>query len=811
MGSIKRALQTLANALARPLGGAGLRRWLLRRPLPPRNETRTVAGCGAAVDIRIDRAGVPHIYAANAPDLFLAQGYCHARDRLWQMELNRRIARGELAELFGQRAVATDRLLRRLGFRRAAEREAVTLADELRAWLEAYSVGVNAYANSHRLPVEFLLLRKRPRPWNIVDSLAFARYMGWSMTANGESELIRHTLRTVLGADRAAALEPTTGRWRAEQGTQCGSAGTADSTESQSGGKELRPLSGGGGSNAWAVAAARSTTGRPLLANDPHLRPRIPAAWYMAHLSGAGFNAAGATLPGTLGVLVGHNPHVAWGITAGQVDCQDVYEERPVSAGRFAFGAGAEDAELVREEIRVRGQRTPVVEEVVRTRHGPLLNGCLDLPENSPPLALQCLSERQSTPLAATLALNRATDVPSFRAALADWTFPVLNFVFADTAGNIGYQLAGRIPVRAQGDGSLPVPGGAGTHEWTGVVAFDDLPHALNPVEGFVATANSRPPTAVADALAPVADAPGSPGVFLTRDWTDDFRQQRVLALLRAQPQHSPDDFQTMQGDVVSLAALAVARRLQEGGLTAEALDPFRGWEGRLDVDNVAASFYQVFRLELLRLAYHDLPAPILELVCGRGLMELLICSSIFHQQASSLVLRLLDDLLRPENRAVGRPIVDEALRRTAAWLGGRLGPDATSWKWGRLHRITFGHVLGVASPALDRLLHLNRGPIPVGGDLDTIAQSGIDPWHPFDAATFTVSYRQVIDVGDWDAMRFILPTGQSGHPGSRHYDDMLESWRRGEYRTLPFSRPAVEAETAQTVRLLPDTTDASP
>jgi len=797
MASIRRALQTLAKALARPLGGAGLRRWLLRRPLPPRDEVRGVPGCCAAVEIRIDRNGIPHIYAANVADLFLAQGYCHARDRLWQMELNRRLARGELAELFGPRALQTDRLLRRLGFRRAAEKEATTLTGELHALLKAYAAGVNAYVSSHRLPVEFFLLRKRPRPWNPIDSLAFARYMGWSMTTNSESELIRHTLKTVLGRERAAALEPLTGHWRAGDVSPPVPDMPPDAQQAPDRSTCAPFVQGdGAGSNAWAVAPAWSTTGRPLLANDPHLRPRMPAAWYMAHLSGAGFDVAGATLPGTLGVLVGHNAHVAWGITAGQVDCQDVYQEQQTSPGCFAFATGVENAQVVREEIRVRGRRAPVVEDVVCTRHGPLLNGCLELPDNSPPLALQCMIERQTTPLAATLALNRASDVHSLRAALADWTFPVLNFVFADTAGNIGYQLAGCIPVRAQGDGSAPVPGWTGCHEWTGMAAFGDMPHVLNPLEGFVVTANSRPRVPVAD----------SPGVFLTRDWTDDFRQQRLVALLQARAQHSPADFQAMQQDVVSLPALALARRIHEEGFAVEVLDPFRGWDGRLDVDNVAASVYQVFRLELLRLAYHDLPAPLRELVCGRGLLELLILTSVFHQQSSSLVLRLLDDLLRPENRAVGRPIVADALRCTAAWLAAHLGPDAAAWQWGRLHRVTFGHVLGLASPALDRLLGLNRGPIPVGGDLDTIAQSGVDPWHPFDAAAFTVSYRQVIDVGDWDAMRFILPTGQSGHPGSCHYDDMLESWRRGEYRTLPFSRTAVEADTAERVRLLPAT-----
>jgi penicillin amidase len=785
MGAIKSTLDAMARSLARPLGAVGLRRWLLRRSLPPRRETLAVAGCRATVDIRIDSSGVPHIAAENAADLFLAQGYCHARDRLWQMELNRRIARGELAALFGPRAIATDRLLRRLGFRRAAEKEAAGLDGELRAWLDAYAVGVNAYVAAHRLPVEFILLRTRPRPWTSIDSLAFARYMGWSMTVNGESELIRYNLRGVLGKEIADSLEPQTGCWRA--GDASPPAPTDRGTDVPR--SPFQPE--GAASNAWAVSPARSTTGRPLLANDPHLRPRIPAAWYVAHLQGGGFDVAGVTLPGTVGVLAGHNADVAWGITAGLVDCQDIYEERPDPAQphRFAFGDSWDDAAVVREEIAVRGRRLPVTEEVVRTRHGPLLNGCVELPAGSPPLALQCATERQPTPLAAILEMNRANDVTSFRAALAGWTFPVLNFVFADCTGGIGYQLAGQVPVRARGDGSAPAPGWGGSHEWTGWVAFDDLPHDFDPTEGWVATANSRP------------EVPCT--TFLSRDWTDDHRQRRVVELLRARPSHAPHDFEVIQGDVVSPAAQAFARRLGAEGF-AEAPPCLHGWDGRLDTQSSAACVYQVFRVELLRSAHRHLPASSLELVCGQGLMELLTFGSVFHQQASSLLLRLLDDLIRQGTHARG--VITDALQRTTDWLTARLGPEPANWQWGRLHRVAFGHVLGLASPALDRLLRLNRGPYPIGGDLDTIAQSGVDPWHPYEAATFTVSYRQVIDVGNWDEMRFILPTGQSGHPGSKHYDDMVDDWLHGRYRTLPFSRAAIEKDTVQTARLNPAT-----
>lgn len=772
MGPIRRVLQATAAALARPVGSAGLRRWLLRRPVPPERETQAVPGCRAAVVVRIDQEGVPHIEAANDHDLFLAQGYCHARDRLWQMELNRRLARGELAALFGQVALPADRLLRRLGFRRAAERELASLDDALCALLDAYAAGVNAYARTHRLAVEFVLLRQKPRPWTSVDSLAFARYMGWMMTANGESELIRHRLRSVLGEEMAAALEPATGTYNPAWAADPVASPTAATTHPS----PLTPHQGG--SNAWAVSANRSTTDRPLLANDPHLRPRLPGAWHIMHLRGGGYDVAGATLPGTLGVLIGHNAHVAWGITAGQIDCQDVYEERP----------GDDDREVIREEITVRGRATPVIEEVVRTRHGPLLNGCMDVPVDGAPLALQSMPDRLPTPLPATLRLNRAASVAEFRATLAEWTFPALNYVFADTTGRIGYQLAGRVPLRAAGDGAVPAPGWTGTHEWVGEVPFADMPGVLDPPEGWVATANSKP------------EVPCT--AFLARDFTDGHRQRRVVELLGTRAQHSPADFEAIQNDVVSLAARDVARRLSAAFPNNATVALLRDWDGRLDVDSVAASVYQVFRHELVQLAHQDLPADLRGLVCGRGLAEQLAFCSVFHQQSSTLVMRLLEQLLPSAEQSGG--VVARALESTHAWLRGRLGPDSSKWRWGRLHAVRYGHVLGAASPVLDRALRLNRGPVPIGGDLDTIAQAGVDPWHPFEAATFCVSYRQVIDVGNWDAMRYILPTGQSGHPGSKHYDDMLDDWRRGAYRTLPFSAGAVEASSSGVIQLTP-------
>lgn len=759
----------LSRALAAAAGALGLGRWLLRRSLPPGDDTLAVPGCRRPIEIRIDRHGVPHISAETDADALFGQGYCHARDRLWQMELNRRFACGELAELFGPRAVDTDRILRRLGFRHAAEQEASQLDAETRELLTSYTAGINAYLNQHRLPVEFLVLRRQPRRWAVQDTLAFARYMGWSMTFNWETELIRWRLANALGEERAAGLGP-----RPEPEANAFLSGL-----------------GGGASNSWVVSGARSVTGRPLLASDPHLRPRMPAVFYVAHVRGDRLDVIGATLPGAPGVLLGHNQRVAWGITVAGTDGQDFFVEKADARNprRFAFGNEWYDAEVRREVIAVRGRAQPVIEEVVVTRHGPLLNGLLDIPAE-PPLALRSITDDAPGQARAILRLNRATDAAEFRAALAEWTSPPLNFTYADTSGSIGYQLAGRVPRRAQGDGTAPVPGWDGRHEWVGVVPFEEMPAITNPPEGLWSSANNRPELPCKH--------------LLTRDWIDDSRHQRILELLRSRPTHSLADFQDMQRDVVSLPARDIARRLTGGARVGTHPGPLGyliGWEGELTTDSIAAAIYEVFHRKLLEHTHGDLPAPLLDHILGKGISEVMPLVSAFHVRASSFLREHLDELLATDRG----PLVQKALESTFSWLSERLGPDPNGWQWGRLHQISFDHVLGLASPALDRLLRLSRGPVPVGGDQDTLAQTGVDPWHPYAAATFTVSYRQLLDVGNWDDGLFILPTGQSGHPGSPHYDDMLEQWRRGECRPLLYSRAAVEAATEATVSLRPD------
>ena len=778
-------MAAIAGVTAAAGGVVGLRALLLRAPVPPRKEFLATAGLSAPVEVLIDRSGVPHLYAAGARDLLFAQGYVHARDRLWQMELNRRIARGTLAELFGAPVLEADRFFRRLGFARDAVRDLERLSPEARALLEAYSAGVNAYAARHRRPLEFTLLRAHPKPWQPADSLAFGRYMSWTQTSNWETELIRARLLDRLPAERVAALEP------GDPATGVPKGAGLPALDAREAARAFAPLSGlhGGASNNWVVSASRSSTGRPLLANDPHLYPRIPASWYVVHLNGGGFDVAGASLPGLPGVIIGHNARVAWGVTAGMTDGEDLFLEQadPKAPGGVRSPDGSPQPTVVREAIVVRGRREPVEDDVVITRHGPLLNGTLDLPAAGPPIALRSVLQDWPNPVEALLRLNQATDWTTFRSALADWAFPCLNFVYADVEGNIGYKLAGRVPIRAKGDGYAPVPGWTGEYEWTGYVPFDELPEAFNPPDGVFATANSRP-------AAPSAH-------FLARDWIDDSRWRRIIELLHSRPRHSLADFQDMQADLISLPARTISAHLEsdpsDDPQVRKAAAYLTAWNGRLSAESVAASLYEAFRLELLEALNPDLEPRLLHWVQGRGVDPLIAPVSAFWFRGSSELIGHLEH--------ADRAVVRRAFAAAVARLRRELGDDLDQWQWGRLHQITFAHPIGVGVPALDRALRLSRGPFPLGGDADTVAQAGVDPWHPFSANAFTVSYRQLFDVGDWDAARFILPTGQSGHPGSPHYDDLLEAWRKVEYRPLHFTRPAVEAAVAETIALVPD------
>ena len=771
---------------------AGAFGYLLRRPLPALDGEVRLAGLNASVEVVRDRWGIPHISAHDALDAFFGQGFCHAQDRLWSMELNRRLAAGRLSEVFGKDALDVDRFQRRLGLHRAAEQEWATADSSLRDMLRAYCAGVNACLDglfaSKKLPVEFVLARFEPEPWEPVDTLAFGRFLAFSQAPNWESELVRSRLIARLGYAAAAALEPDV--WQPDTDALPGLEDWGPAEMPEHG--ELPPIAlagGPGASNAWAVSGARSSTGKPLLANDPHMFPRLPSVFYEAHLAAGGeLNVAGASVPGAPGILIGHNRHIAWGLTAAMADTQDLYVERidPGDARRTEFAGHWESGTLVREVIPVKGRAQPWIEEVLITsRHGPLLTPTPSLADEHRPLALRSMVLEAPSPAAALLEINRAASWEQFRTAARKWGTPTLNVTYADVEGNVGFQMVGYVPVRERGEGLVPSPGWSGQYEWRGKLDFEDLPHALNPADGLWANANHNM-------------AKKSPH-FFTREYIDSARFRRIRQVLESKERHSAVDFGALQADEVSLPARRVASLLAEnlvpsGRLELRALDELRAWDGRVGADSSAATIYEVFRNELVRARHADVLGDLLPAVFGVGPHPLLGATNSHYFLQSGRVVSFLEN--SPHD-----PVVGLAFRATVAWLSRRLGPDIGKWQWGRLHQLRLAHALSTRKPLG---LVFDVPGFAWSGDLETVRAGGSLPGQYAGGGPIS-AYRFIADCGDWDTSLSCIPGGQSGHRGSPHYADQVDAWRRVAYHPLSFTRPAIARVARHTLRLTPE------
>jgi penicillin amidase len=823
----------------------------VRRSLPRTSGTLPLPCLHEPVTVQRDRWGVPHIYAANNHDLFAALGYVHAQDRLWQMELNRSMGNGQLAAIFGELVLPTDRFVRVLGLGRQARSEVERMADEPRSLVESYVQGINTFVetNENRLSPEFSLLRHQPRPWDAADVVVWSKVIAHALSGNWSIELLNARILALVGPERARELKlhypddqpvmiPTGSRYAPRTGEAL-----------LNGSDHLPPeLNGrlpGQGSNAWVVGGSRTTSGKPLLANDPHLGVSMPSIWYEAHLEGGDFRVTGATFPGLPAVVIGHNEHIAWGITNTMIDVQDLYIERfdPNDPLRYQWRDGWETAQLVREEIQVKGRSEPVIEEVRITRHGPVVGPVVAPPgtpfyeaygppappaehengqnghsveelaqlaqqaEPAPPadqpletLAIRWTGHETGDLVAAAIDYNRAQDWHAFRSALRIWKAPPQNFLYADTAGNHGYMLAGALPLRAQGDGQLPVPGWTGDYEWEGFIPHDELPAVLNPESGMVINANQR---LVGEDYPYYEHVRG--------EWMSGYRAMRIQALLEATPQHDIDSFAAMQQDLYSIPGTELAQLVADLPLSdpfeMQARDLLVGWDGIMSVDSVGATIYTVLRYHLERQAYAEVgdllyaPAhngffqtlPINETLNRRGL------NAILHRIRAAAGPELADPWLGPDR--TWTDLLYEGLRLTVNELKQQFGKNPQQWRYGRLHTLTMHHTLGRVA-LLSQLF--NRGPWPTGGDLDTVCMG----YTPRDAVAGAIYvgplYRQICDPSDWEASVSVLLSGQSGHPASRHYCDMHALWQQGDYHPMLWSRERVDEHTIATLSLEP-------
>lgn len=773
-------------------------RRVMYNALPTVEGQKTVCGLHKPVEVLRDAWGVPHIYAQNEEDLFFAQGYVQAQDRLFQMDAYRRVGYGRLSEITGSMGLASDRLARICGWHLAAEAQwrGIERDAETRAIADAFAQGVNAFVESAVLPAEYRLLVCTPDPWHPRDSSAWGAVLAWGLSVNWQTELLRMRLIDELGPERATDLTPTGDEeyHTIFPGSEIGSRLSKALIKAYQEAAETLPVGrvpggAGAGSNNWVVDGTWTRSGRPMLANDPHLPPIFPTLWYENHLVGGRYNVSGFTSPGVPGVIIGHNERVAWGVTNAYPDIQDLYVERFHEEDPLLYEVdGRWQRATEREEvIHVRGRRKPLVEHIRQTHHGPVISDLLAREERA--LALRWTCHEENNHLSAILGMCRASDWNEFREATRAWGFPSQNVVYADVDGNIGYLMPGRVPLRGKGDGLTPSPGWRSEYEWQGWIDHEELPALFNPEPGYVVTANN----CVAGDDYPY---------LLTGEWLAPYRARRISQLIEELAPLDRQKQARIQNDTVSLPAqrfvqlalealdIGVAKALSR---TAQwAVERLQLWDGDMQAGEVAPSLAFAWQVCFLRAALTqalgaDLSAEILD---ENGLDE--IPTQPFHDIAYELSLRWLKE--RPP-RWVGpvAPMLTTALENAVGELRRELGPDPSSWLWGRLHYVELqSHVARI--PGVGRLWKPRT--YPLSGDSFSVAQARVPSHLPPSAAHVIASCRMILDVGAWDESISTLPGGQSGHPASDHYQDSVEDWLKGKYHPMLYSRSRVEDAT---------------
>ena len=785
-------METPKSGLIRTVFSALLRSfiWLLDRgSYPTYHGGLHLAGLNDTVKVRWGAYGIPHAYARNEEDLFLAQGYLHAQERLWQMDMSRRFLSGRIAEIFGdfpipwkelssqfrgQNSSDFDYFMRMIGIRHAAVASLELASEYEHRQLNAYSRGVNRYIErcGRKLPWEFRLLRYDPEPWRPEDSLVIGKGLAFFLSTALFTRLNMIAIAAKLG-DHPEMLRDLCPSYPEDAPTIAKA--TWDSVQSVwqfiNGFLESNQWSAAGqGSNNWVVAPSRSTTGRAILCNDPHLRLTIPSIWYLMHLKAEtsaiqpdGYEVWGASIPGSPCVQLGHNRWISWGVTAAVCDDAELFSEKlhPADSDRYLIGDSWLPMDRREEIIGIR--RRKEIKKIIRsTRHGPVLSDFGKRPDSSQVLSLRWTAREASQEFRCLLGVNQARDWHGFLDSLAYQSAPALNYVYADCAGNIGYSLAGKIPLRRRVPSLLPLDGWVEDNDWLGYIPFSELPRIYNPPEGAIATANNR----IVDSSYPH---------YLSQFFEPPSRIRRINELLTLKKRFSMNDMAAMQNDLVSLYALELIEILKSdlAQLSAEkeqhraAVQRLMQWNGACDEQNVASAIFHVF--------HHRLMTNLLLPFLGEDLCIAYL--EVFNQSLMP-ILEILRNPNSPWFSTKSRQaLVTSSLVEACEQLKARFGEDLEFWQWGKIHNLSLSHSLGRIK-LLSPLLRV--GPFESPGDGTTINMGFYRHSNPYEH-TVGASLRFVIDVGGWQS-NSILTSGQSGHPCSPHYDDQTSLWRSGGY-----------------------------
>ena len=856
---VRRLLIALATVVGLVLVTAGLGVYTVTRSFPTLAGNVEITGLSSAVTVTRETYGIPQITAKTASDLFLAEGYVHAQDRFWEMDFRRHVTSGRLSELFGESQIGTDTFVRTLGWRAVAEQEVALLDPVTLGYYQSYADGVNAYLDTHQgtdLSLEYAVLGlQNPgyevEKWTPADSVAWLKAMAWDLRSNLDDEIDRALLSTTLTPtevsqlhpDYPAAQHPTITGSQALTLPSAGAPQAAEpapdstdapaalaSVDSYAGAlAELRahlgsvpellgPAGGEIGSNSWVVSGALTDTGKPLLANDPHLGPALPSVWYQVGLrcqsitADCPFDVAGYSFSGMPGVIIGHNERIAWGFTNLGPDVADLYIEK-VTGDNYEFDGVAKPLLLRDEKISVAGGDDVKI-EIRSTEHGPLLSGfdgtsyqriASDFPEATgltPAPAAEAGAEQTSYELSlqwtaltpghtasAIFALNQATDWTSFRAAAALFEVPAQNLTYADVDGNIGYQAPGLIPIRASGNGTLPVPGWTSQYGWTGYIPFDALPSTFNPPSGYIVTANNA------------ATDPSSP-YLLTADWDLGYRANQITArlqeLIAAKTPMTAELMSEIQGDNYSAIAATLVPALQQVRLTGDAAKAQKlldGWDYQVDVDSAAAAYFNVIWRTLL----HDIFTGKID--DGAALTG--------GDRAFSVVTSLLDQPNSPwwSNASYGTVGQESMLRRVmtdaAAEAADLMGSNPQDWQWGSIHTLELTNQSFGKSGIAPLEWLFNRGPYELAGGSAVVNAVGWDATQGYQV-DWVPSMRQVVSLENFDDSTWINLTGASGHAFHPNYTDQAPLWRDHETRPWLFTPAAINAVATNTLTLEP-------
>lgn len=749
-----------------------------------------VPGLKDAVTVRRDSRSIPYIEAKTDADAYFAQGYTTASDRLFQMDLMRRLSRGETAEIFGRTVLEEDKRWRRFNFAKIAEESLKFMAPELQAALDSYAKGVNAYIatlDDKTMPVEFRILQYKPREWKPSDTIIIGKILSDALSSTWRNDIMRLSMQG-LPKDKLADLTNQVTPWDVVLfGTDSKAAASVASSPAVAN-ADLKSLIAAAdmedgirrsslervglyaedlaASNNWVISGKKSADGKPILANDPHLAPTAPGIWYLTHLSTPTMRVSGVTVPGVPGVILGHNADIAWGATNVGPDVQDLFTETFNEKGEYKTPNGWEPAVKRTEQIKVRANPlNPATEtvslEVFETRNGPII-----FEDGGKKYALKWTAfDPKNSEFEVLYDWNRAKDWAGFKTALKRYGGPAQNFVYADTKGNIGWYAASKIPIRRVGDGGMPYDGGTTDGDWTGFIPFEELPNLYNPPSGLIVTANQRI----------VGTSYKYPQ--MSRDAATPWRAREIMNSLESKSKITVDDVRAAQYDTHNIPVEMIAKEVVKlNAASPETLELFKKWDGRMMADSTAALLASDIRICMAnKMADAFKPAP------ATIIRERVLNLAVERKSALWLPAEFKDyaDLMRSCDTAVRAGFADPK----------RYGPDQTTWTWGKIWQSRFPHPLAVA-PLIGAQFQTPNVPINGSGQTPNVGSS--------------VSMRHIATPGNWDTTSHVIPLGQSGDPKSPHFKDQFETWSSGATAVFPFTKAAVEKATVSVKVLKP-------